>query len=376
MKLDLTSRQQRTIGYCLTLLAGLLIAMVVLGVFLLMVRFLSFFSGVFLPLVSAFVLSLILKPFYQWLRVVRGLKTVWALSAVFVVFLVPLALLLYLIVTGGAMAVEAVAVSGPDYVERGEAWLASRMPTVQAWIEAKFGTGMEDAFKEQRGRLIGFAESFAGGVFQFSRGAFSRIAGLLGWVVMPIYLGYFLVLRPVPKEERRNWFSFLKDDTQEDVLYLIEQFIDIMVSFFRGQFLVALIQALMYGVGFYIVGLDFGFLVGFFMGLINVVPYLGSLVGLGVALPIALIQLDGGITTLLLVLLVFVVVQGIESYIITPKIMGDRTGLHPMAIMVAIFFWGTAFGGVIGMILAIPLTAFLVVFWRLARRKQIFQAWF
>jgi predicted PurR-regulated permease PerM len=68
---------------------------------------------------------------------------------------------------------------------------------------------------------------------------------------------------------------------------------------------------------------------------------------------------------------VFAVVQTIEAYLLTPKIMGDRTGLHPVVIIVAIFFWGSAFGGITGMILAIPLTAFLVVFWRLAREKYL-----
>ena len=70
-------------------------------------------------------------------------------------------------------------------------------------------------------------------------------------------------------------------------------------------------------------------------------------------------------------LVVFVVVHAVEGYVLTPKIMGGRTGLHPIVIIVAVFFWGTALGGIGGMILAIPLTAFLVVFWRLAREKYI-----
>ena len=94
-------------------------------------------------------------------------------------------------------------------------------------------------------------------------------------------------------------------------------------------------------------------------------------VGLGVALPLALLQPDGGWVRVGLVLVVFAIVQTIEAYFLTPKIMGDRTGLHPMAIIVAIFFWGTALSGILGMILAIPLTAFLVVFWRLAKEKYV-----
>ena len=73
----------------------------------------------------------------------------------------------------------------------------------------------------------------------------------------------------------------------------------------------------------------------------------------------------------LAVLIVFAVVQAVEGYILTPRIMGERTGLHPLVIIVAIFFWGSALNGIMGMILAIPLTAFLVVFWRLARERYI-----
>ena len=73
----------------------------------------------------------------------------------------------------------------------------------------------------------------------------------------------------------------------------------------------------------------------------------------------------------MLVLVTFVVVQAVEGYVLTPRIMGEKTGLHPMAIIVAVFFWGAAIQGILGMILAIPLTAFLVVFWRLLRDKYI-----
>jgi predicted PurR-regulated permease PerM len=71
------------------------------------------------------------------------------------------------------------------------------------------------------------------------------------------------------------------------------------------------------------------------------------------------------------VVFVFSAVQAIEAYLLTPRIMGDRTGLHPMAVILAIFFWGIALDGILGMILAIPLTAFLVVAWRLARERYI-----
>ena len=90
---------------------------------------------------------------------------------------------------------------------------------------------------------------------------------------------------------------------------------------------------------------------------------------MSVALPLALLQPGGGMSLVGLVLLVFGCVQATEGWYLTPKIMGHRTGLHPIAIMVSIFFWGTALNGILGMVLAIPLTAFIVTAWRLVKRK-------
>ena len=106
------------------------------------------------------------------------------------------------------------------------------------------------------------------------------------------------------------------------------------------------------------------------LGMLNIVPYLGSMVGLAVALPIAFFQADGGLSTCLLLLVVFAVVQQFEGWFLTPRIMGSRTGLHFMAIVVAILFWGTVFDSVLGLVLAIPLTAFLESLWHLAREKK------
>jgi predicted PurR-regulated permease PerM len=144
-----------------------------------------------------------------------------------------------------------------------------------------------------------------------------------------------------------------------------------MVAFFRGQLIVAFLQGLLYAAGFSLVGLRYGFILGLLLGFLNIIPYLGSIIGLGIALPLAFFQPGGGLNTLIAVVVVFSIVQLIESYVLTPKIMGDRTGLHFMAIIFAVFFWGAALGGILGMLLAIPLTAFLASMWRLAKERYI-----
>jgi predicted PurR-regulated permease PerM len=161
----------------------------------------------------------------------------------------------------------------------------------------------------------------------------------------------------------------LESGVRKDVVFLVRNFIDIVVSFFRGQFLIGLIMGLLLFLGFWAVGLKFALVLGLMLGVLNIIPYLGTIVGLSVTLPLAFFQQDGGWGLLALTLVVFIIVQNIEGWFLTPKIMGDRTGLHPVTIIFAVFFWGTAFDGILGMVLAIPLTAFFVTAWRLARQK-------
>lgn len=119
----------------------------------------------------------------------------------------------------------------------------------------------------------------------------------------------------------------------------------------------------LYAMSFTLIGLNFGLLVGLVLGLLNIVPFLGSLIGLMVVLPMAYFQPEGSFQLLLLAGVVFAAVQLVESWLLTPKIMGNRSGLHPALVVISLFFWGTVLGGIIGMVLAVPLTAFMVAIW-------------
>jgi predicted PurR-regulated permease PerM len=209
----------------------------------------------------------------------------------------------------------------------------------------------------------------------------SAWSGLLGFfaqmtylAVIPIYLFYFLSSNRNLIDDLEKELSFLSESVKEDVIFLIREFVIILVSFFRGQLLIGLLMGIGYAIGFSLSGLKFGITLGLLFGLLNIVPYLGSIVGIATALLVSYLQ-PGGIAESgeLNVLfgcgISFVIVQLIESYYLTPKIMGQQTGLHPVVVMVSIFFWGTALGGILGMIFGIPLTAFIIITWRLLCRK-------
>ena len=189
------------------------------------------------------------------------------------------------------------------------------------------------------------------------------IAAVTAFAVTPIYLFYLLKGNYNFLQKLESNLPFLSPSMRDDIIFFVRKFTEILTSFFRGQLVIAVIMGLLYGTGLTIAGVKFGFLLGIFAGFLNIVPYLGTIIGLSTILPTAFFQTDGGLILAAVALAIFIAVQMLEGYVLTPKIMGDRTGLHPTVIIFAVFFWGVAFGGILGMIMAIPLTAFIVTVW-------------
>jgi predicted PurR-regulated permease PerM len=194
---------------------------------------------------------------------------------------------------------------------------------------------------------------------------------LAGLCIIPVYLFFFLLTDRNPLNLVKNELSFVPEKIRDDLLFLAQEFASIIVAFFRGQVSIGLIMGVLMALGFTLAGLDFGAFLGVMIGVLNIIPYLGSIVGLLVIVPLSCIQQGGGLGLMLLVLLVFALVQMLEGYFLTPRIMGRTTGLHPLTIIISIFFWGKVLNGILGMILAIPLSAFFVVAWRLIRKKYL-----
>ncbi len=374
MSFQLSEQQQKTIAAALTILAAVVIVGALGVLFWVIGRFLSTFSAVLLPLAVAAVAALVFKPEYQWLRLRLRAPKVVAVALVFLSILIPIAAFSWIF---GALIVDQIS----DLVARApEVWASIRAMVSERWPKVMAVLSDSSILDRLGAAVKGQEEALVDGLQVVSLKAIAAGAGVLravgtlfSWVVLPVYFAFFLIAEKDKKTSLEQWLPFLKPQTRGDVVYLVNQFIDILVAFFRGQLIIAFFQGMLFALGFTVVGLKYGFLIGLALGFLNIIPYLGSMVGLGVAIPLALFQEGGGWTLLIAVLVVFTLVQMIEGYLLTPKIMGDRTGLHPMAIIVAIFFWGTALSGILGMILAIPLTAFLVVFWRLAKERYVLE---
>ncbi len=369
----LSARQRATAGAAITVLSTFVIICAVAALLWLVGAFFSRFSGVFLPLAVAGIIALILNPYFDWL-VAKNVPKPLALVAVFLAILLPIAAFAGF---GGHIVVKQVSdlISEiPGWWKATVEWAQTKAPRLKELYDEY---GLEEKLKKslegKEGDLLSGLGLVGLRALAAGAGVFSAFGKLAGWAVLPVYIAFFLLIDL--KTQSKSWshaaLPFLKAETRENITYLANEFVEIIVAFFRGQFVIAFLQGVLYAAGFELIGLSYGLIIGLSLGFLNIIPYLGSIVGLSVALPLGLFQDGGGWVLVIQVLIVFTVVQAIEGYVLTPRIMGSQTGLHPMAIIVAIFFWGSALQGITGMILAIPLTAFFVVFWRLLNEKYI-----
>jgi predicted PurR-regulated permease PerM len=372
MTLELSERQHNTVAAAITILSAIIIVAAIGLVCWLIGAFVNRFSNVFLPLAVAAVAALVFKPFYDWVRSKLRVNKVVALLLVVLAVVLPAAGLVFFF--GALLADQMIEMvkAVPGWWQKVVDWARINAPTVDTFLrENPYAQEVKAAMEGHGGDLLGSLGGVGRQALSAGAGLVSWMVGLVGWAVFPIYFSFFLMTETIALSDLERYLPFLKSETRKDIVYLLGEFVSIMVAFFRGQLIIASLQGLLFAIGFTIAGLKYGAVIGITLGFLNIVPYLGNIIGLGTALPIAFFQEAGGLNRVVAVLVVFALVQAIEGYLLTPKIMGDRTGLHPVMIIIAIFFWGTALGGISGMILAIPLTAFLVVFWRLAREKYV-----
>jgi len=290
-----------------------------------------------------------------------GLGRTLAVSIVFVVLILVIAAALLLLVPLIARQVENLVQNFPRYVEWGR-------DTALPWLQAKlhldpkaFDTDrLVDQIKEHIGSI--------GGVLgTLSRSGVGVVAWLTNLVLIPVVWFYLL----------RDWDRLvawvdrmLPRSIQPTVAHLARESDDVLGAFVRGQLLVMLVLAIFYGVALTLVGISVGPLIGMVAGLLSFVPYLGFITGFVAAIIASLVQ-HGDWMHLLMVVGVFVVGQLLEGYVLVPRLVGEKIGLHPVAVIFAVLAGGYLFG-FLGVLLALPAASVILVLLRyLAQRYKL-----
>lgn len=359
--IDLTDTQKRTIASGLTLLALAFVFAFVAVIAWGFLKILSFAAPAVVPVAVGFLLALFFRPYYRWLtRLLRN--PTCALVVMLMTVFVPFGFFLW---SAGAVLVDQLSnliAQGPALFRQVLDWSQATFPRLHSLL-AQMGVPFDN---------VGDAYARYGSTaLKAGAGALKCLSGILSALVTLIFFVFFLMTKDRRGSEIVSDLPFLKESTRMFLAAQIDAFVDILVSFFQRQTVICLIEGVLYGTGFWLVGLPYGFLIGFALGVLNLIPLFGSVVCLPVALPLAYFVHDGSLARLLMVLGVWLCGQVLDGYFITPKIQGDKTGLGYAGVIFSFFFWATVLGPLLGMLLAIPLSAFCVVFWRAVKARYL-----
>ena len=215
----------------------------------------------------------------------------------------------------------------------------------------------------QDDRFVAFMQKLMPKLWDFLSGSVSAIMGLAVVFVCVLYVIFILLDY---ESLTSSWSSFIPAKYRRAVENLMSDLESGMNSYFRGQAMVATIVGILFAIGFEMIGLPLGILVGLFIGVLNMVPYL-QVIGI---IPCAILGILQSAETgrpiwlvFTLIAVVFIVVQSIQDMVLTPKIMGGVTGLHPAIILLALSIWGSLLG-IVGMIIALPLTTLMISYYK------------
>jgi predicted PurR-regulated permease PerM len=215
-------------------------------------------------------------------------------------------------------------------------------------------------------------------IIQTSIGGFLGATGfLLSLVLVPIYLFFFLKEGPNIARRWKEYLPLRDSALKDEVATVLSQINSYIIAYFRGQLLVCLVDGLLIGTALFFYGLNFAPLIGCVVVVLTMIPYIGIILCWIPAVLIAAFQW-GDWTHPLVVTAIFIIIQNLEGFFYAPRIVGNSVGLHPMTVIVSIFVWGLLIGGLLGPILAVPLTATIKVLlaryvWGERLREQVME---
>jgi predicted PurR-regulated permease PerM len=391
-----TEKQARIIWFSVTGLAiGILVALLVALVWGL-IKALQLLSPVLWPIAVAGVLAYLLDPVVDFLER-KGVKRTRAIVSVFLIALLLVGALFASVVPQVIVETRQLATRIPTYTARLEkqlnSWLSHPPALVKKLLqpeprstppasEPADATPTLDLSGPPAGHTnnpslpgksleqdtlqtaTGWAARVLPALGSWLFGQVGRVASWFGVLaalaLVPVYTFYFLVEKQGISSRWTDYLPVADSRFKSELVFVLRSINGYLISFFRGQVLVAICDGILYATGFLMIGLPYAVLIGAVAVVLTMIPFLGAIVTCSAALVIALVQFGDWLHPLL-VLAVFGCVQALEGLVISPKIMGQRVGLHPVTIIIAVMTGTAVLGGLLGGILAIPLTAALRV---------------
>ena len=317
-------------------------------------------SGVLAPFVTGMIIAYLLDPVCQRLQRL-GLPR-WLATTVLLLLFLFMAILAALIVLPILLnQVTGLLTAAPDYVAKAAARLQPLIAELRHRVSQSNFNEIQKAVSQYAGSAVSWIGTVIGSLWQ---GGMALIDLLSLVFITPVVAFYML----------RDWDHMLGvidqnlPVAQRSTIRALGVEVNFTLSrFIRGQLIVCLLLGLFYAVALTIVDLNFGLLVGLMTGILSIIPYVGSLVGLVSSVGIAMVQFDDW-TMWVVVLGIFLLGQFLEGNFVTPKLVGESVGLHPVWVIFALLAAGSLFGFT-GVMLAVPVAAVIGVLCRFTLKR-------
>jgi len=318
-------------------------------------------APILLPFVSAALLAYLGDPLVDRLEKTKLTRTL-SVVVVFILLFAVLGPLVVFLITLLKEQLGAFLLQMPSYLD----WLVVNLqPTVQSKLGVTLPTLEVEQLKETFTNEWTNAGGFIKGLIRTISHSGLVVAGWLANIILIPVITFYLL---------RDWdylidyvHDILPRSIEGKVVQLAQESDEVLGAFLHGQMLVMLALGIIYSIGLSIVGVELSLLIGLFAGLLSFIPYMGLIVGILIA-GVAVLFQTGELINLLWVFLVFGIAQMIEGMFLTPVLVGDRIGLHPVAVIFAVLAGGQLFG-FFGILLALPVFAVLAVLLRHAHKK-------
>ncbi|SHF14228.1 Predicted PurR-regulated permease PerM [Modicisalibacter ilicicola DSM 19980] len=320
-----------------------------------MVWLLVLLEPILMPFFISMILAYLGDPLTDWLEA-KGLARRWAVSLVFLVLTLVLTIAILVLVPLLGRQFGQLIEALPEVFT----WVQA---TLLPWVQSLTGVDLSTDFDQLRQTLMAnwketgtFAAAF---LTQVSRSGLALVLWIANLALIPVVTFYLLLDWDHLKGRLRDLLPRAYEPT---ITRLARQCDEVLAAFLRGQLLVMLSLGIIYAVGLTVIDIKFGVLIGLMAGLASIVPYLGVIVGLVVAALVAFFQY-GDLLHLVGVGVVFAIGQMLEGMVLQPLLLGDKIGLHPVAVIFAVLAGGQLFGFT-GVLLALPVAAVVMVLLR------------
>lgn len=331
-------------------------------------------SPVLLPLAMAGILAFLLNPLVDFFehkmsakvsRLFHNIRNPKRVKAIILVFIIAVG-----IVSTVTLVVLRTVV--PDVIQLGKDVQIEQLEEgTRNWVkkhrESSWGKFMQlDKVDVKRIEFQTLMQANSASFEKLTSNGLADAIGLIGMIagmaLVPVYVFYFLLEAQTIQRKWSDYLPLKESKFKEEAVFVLESFNDCLVVFFRGQVLVAICVGLCLAIGFSLIGLPYGILLGLLAGMVGIIPYFGVIISTVPVLVLSLtsgdqmsfLGMELGVYAPIAALGVCALVLFLEKTVIQPKIIGDRVGMHPVAVIISVLMGTTLVGGVIGGLLAIP----------------------